>query len=351
MRDRRFVSTIAQAASSYALIDLGTLKTYLGITGTAQDAVLSLWLNAASTAAQKFTSNPFVVETRFDQYWPTHDGPPWTVRNRPDSLLLQRRPVTNPASPSLTRPPAVPVVTTASGGALAARAYYIRLSYVTAYGETAAGVELRAPVAASNLATVASPAADHYALATGWNVYAGTASGAETLQNSSPIAIGTAWTEPSTGLTAGAAMPSYALVVESHGGPNAPLPPLSTTYPANLLGGEVPLAEGVDFLIDATEGEIGRLNRSGESHGWRASYICALYTAGYAAVPPDVVETVSEMVKQRYYAQQRDPMARSVDVTGVLSTSYWFGNGPGSDTDMPPHIQARLERYRTPVIG
>ena len=352
MRDRRFVSTIAQPASSYALVDLNTVKTYLNLTGTAQDAALSLWVNAASAAAQRFCANPFVIETIFDQYWPTRDGAPWTVRNRPDALLMSRRPVTNAPSPSLTRPPAVATVAAASGGALAARAYYIRLSYVTAYGETAAGVEQRFPIAASNLAAIAAPAADHYAIATGWNVYAGTVSGSETLQNASPLALTASWTEPSTGLTAaGASLPSYALVVEATAGPNWPLPPLSQTYPQSLLGGLTPLAENVDFMIDRDEGEVVRLNSGGDPWGWRAAYVSALYAAGYATIPYDVVECVADMVKLRYYAQTRDPMARSVDVTGVINTSYWFASGPGADIDMPPNIQAKLERYRVPTVG
>ena len=57
------------------------------------------------------------------------------------------------------------------------------------------------------------------------------------------------------------------------------------------------------------------------------------------------------MVKARWYAQQRDPAIRERNVEGVMSTTYWFGSGPGADTDMPPVIQARLERYRVPVFA
>lgn len=42
---------------------------------------------------------------------------------------------------------------------------------------------------------------------TGWNIYVGTSPGAETLQNNAPIATGTPWVEPTTGLVAGAAPP------------------------------------------------------------------------------------------------------------------------------------------------
>jgi len=65
------------------------------------------------------------------------------------------------------------------------------------------------PVAANNLLSVASPSAVTmpYALV-GWNVYVGSSTGAEQLQNSSPIAIGTAWQESTSGLIAGAPPPT-----------------------------------------------------------------------------------------------------------------------------------------------
>lgn len=44
--------------------------------------------------------------------------------------------------------------------------------------------------------------------ADGYDVYAGTTATALTKQNGSPIALGTDWTEPSSGLAAGAALPT-----------------------------------------------------------------------------------------------------------------------------------------------
>ena len=350
MRDRRFLSTILIPASSYALIDLNTLKAYLGISGTQQDAALSLWVNAASAAAQRFTSNPFVVETRQDQYWPTKDGIPWTVRNRPDALLLQRKPVTNAPSPALTRPPIAPTLTYAAGGSLAARTYYVRLSYTTASGETAAGPESRLVIPAGNLLTVAAPGADFYAKATSWSVYAATSSSAET-QQATGLSLTSSWTEPTSGLGSGAAMPAYALVVEAGAGPLYTSGATISGQPGAGAGVPTPLAESVDFLIDPDEGEVARLNPNGNPKGWRAAWISATYSAGYSTIPYDVVEAVAEMVKARYFAQSRDPNARSVNVVGVMEQTYFFGSGPGSDIDMPPNIQAKLERYRVPTVG
>ena len=66
--------------------------------------------------------------------------------------------------------------------------------------------EANLAVSANYELQVASPAI--LAGAAGWNVYVSTSTGNETKQNTSPIAIGTAWTEPSTGLIAGSALPS-----------------------------------------------------------------------------------------------------------------------------------------------
>ena len=99
--------------------------------------------------------------------------------------------------------PAAPSLSSTSGGTLAAATYYVKIAYVNAagaVGQTSAEASLS--VLADNLLNVASPAA--LSGATGYNVYVSTTTGTETLQNVSPIAIGTAWTEPTSGLVTGA---------------------------------------------------------------------------------------------------------------------------------------------------
>jgi hypothetical protein len=106
--------------------------------------------------------------------------------------------------------PDVPALATTAGGTMGARTYYVRLTYVTASGESTAGPEASVAIGANNLARVTSPAA--MTGATGYNVYVSTATGTETKQNGgTPIAIGTNWTEPTTGLIAGAAMPASSI--------------------------------------------------------------------------------------------------------------------------------------------
>lgn len=102
--------------------------------------------------------------------------------------------------------PAQPTLSSQAGGTLAATTYYVKLTYLNAIGETLGSVEASLLVALNNVLVVNSPAA--LAGAVNYNVYVSTAAGTETKQNGSPIAIGTNWVEPTTGLVGGAALPS-----------------------------------------------------------------------------------------------------------------------------------------------
>jgi hypothetical protein len=70
--------------------------------------------------------------------------------------------------------------------------YYVKVTYLLNGAETPASPESSFTVSANNLLQVSSPAS--MTGATGYNVYAATATGREVLQNASPIAIGTNWT-------------------------------------------------------------------------------------------------------------------------------------------------------------
>jgi hypothetical protein len=103
-------------------------------------------------------------------------------------------------------PPANPVTNTIAGGALAATTYYVKTTYVGSPGETTPSAEVTQAAAINTLLTVSSPAAQ--AGANGYNVYVSTATGTETKQNAAPVPIGSTWTEPVSGLVAGAPVPA-----------------------------------------------------------------------------------------------------------------------------------------------
>lgn len=125
-------------------------------------------------------------------------------------------------------PPALPVLGSTPGGALGARTYYVVATYLTPSGETLVSAEASLAVPANSVLTVASPASKPGL--TGWNVYVGTASGANTKQNAALIAIGTGYTEPTSGLIAGAAKPTVS---------TARLEDISVTASQKLMPGTI----------------------------------------------------------------------------------------------------------------
>jgi hypothetical protein len=102
--------------------------------------------------------------------------------------------------------PTAPTLTQTSGGTLAATTYYVKVTYLLNGAETPASPESSLAVSANFVLQVNSPAS--MTGATGYNVYVATANGKEVLQNgATPIALGTNWTEPATGLVTGTAAP------------------------------------------------------------------------------------------------------------------------------------------------
>lgn len=135
--------------------------------------------------------------------------------NHNDPFVLHIYPAPDNSNP-YTPYPSSPILMTTIGGALTARTYFVRVTFVdSASGEsTASDITSSRHIAANSLMTVASPSIPYAGTASGvtyssYNVYAGTAEGGETKQNASPIAIGTNWTEPTSGLiTSGASVPT-----------------------------------------------------------------------------------------------------------------------------------------------
>ncbi|HEV2359516.1 MAG TPA: peptidoglycan-binding protein [bacterium] len=113
-------------------------------------------------------------------------------------------------------PPARPTLSSVAGGPLAPRTDFVQVTYVNAAGETTASAEGSVALAAGRRLVVTSPPAS--GSATGYNIYVGTTAGSETRQNAAPVPIGTNFTEPLTGLVAGAVPPT----TDTSGGLAAP---------------------------------------------------------------------------------------------------------------------------------
>ncbi|RBP03812.1 hypothetical protein DFR50_14260 [Roseiarcus fermentans] len=118
-----------------------------------------------------------------------------------------------------------------------------------------------------------------------------------------------------------------------------------------IAGTPTTLISGTDYLVDAVNGQLVRLDSFGFPRAWGSDPVAVTFTAGFAAIPFEVVAAVVEIVKIAYYAQGRDPMVRSQNAPGVFEQAFWFGNGPGVDNELPPSIAGKLLNYRMPVVA
>lgn len=113
--------------------------------------------------------------------------------------------IRNLAPAGVSAPVSAPTLGQVAGGTNSQTTYYVKITYINLMGETTPSSESSLLVLANQVLTVTSPPA--LGSATSYNVYVSTTTNTETLQNTSPIAIGTNWTEPTSGLVSGAALP------------------------------------------------------------------------------------------------------------------------------------------------
>lgn len=107
----------------------------------------------------------------------------------------------------VTNPSVAPTLGQTSGGPAGPRTLYVVYTYVNQLGETKVSSESSVSVLNNNRLTVTSPAQSGNA--TGWNVFVSTISGSGWIrQNSSPIDIGSSWTEAAGGVVAGISPPT-----------------------------------------------------------------------------------------------------------------------------------------------
>ncbi len=117
---------------------------------------------------------------------------------------------------SLPLPPdAAPTLSAVTAGALTGGPVFVKITYLNAGGESGPSAEATITLAANKVLSVASPPPRQGY--TTYNVYASATTGTETLQSLAPVAIGTAWQEPNSGLVSGAALPSVVAATLQNG--------------------------------------------------------------------------------------------------------------------------------------
>jgi hypothetical protein len=316
------------------LIALGDLKLELDLSETADDPYLKKLVTRASAAATKFCNRSFTPALWQDVVHPAVGPHGWQLPASLSRLQLAQWPLTSTPSPAGTAPPQTPALSATPYSGAPAQQSFVRLTYVTPAGETAASLESSLKCTAGQALVIAAPGPDGQGLATGYNVYIGTASFAETLVNAAPLALTQSFFIPGSVTTVTTTpAPNYLTVIEGVG-----------VVPT-------PLAEGVDFTVDARLGQIDRLCAvAGRLRAWsRPATI--VYSAGYAAIPDDLQEAVILLAKTRWFARARDPMVRSENVSGVYEAAYWLGTGIGGQGDLPIDVAEKLERYRVKAMA
>ncbi|HVT95401.1 MAG TPA: hypothetical protein VHD76_21295 [Bryobacteraceae bacterium] len=114
--------------------------------------------------------------------------------------------------------PAAPVLTFVPGSGVSAQ-YFVQVTWVNQTGqESAPSQQSQLNTAPGTQLVITAPGnAPQYA--TGWNAYAGTSPGSMSLQNSTPLTLGAAWTMPGnlvTGQPSGAGQTPDRYVTDDH---------------------------------------------------------------------------------------------------------------------------------------
>lgn len=112
----------------------------------------------------------------------------------------------------------------------------------------------------------------------------------------------------------------------------------------------ITLVDGIDYRVDAGNGNLVRLDADLYPRPWCAWPISAQYDGGFAEIPDDVADAVIRMVTRRYSVKGRDPNLKQLSVPGVIEQSWWIGTG-GDAGNLSPDIADVLENYRVPVIA
>ncbi|MBB3264052.1 hypothetical protein FHW79_001667 [Azospirillum sp. OGB3] len=121
------------------------------------------------------------------------------------------------------------------------------------------------------------------------------------------------------------------------------VPVVSVT--AVVLNGEA-LLDGGWEVEDADAGFLLRMDASGHSLGWPVGKVEVTYTAGFAAIPPDVERCCLDLCVRAYHARGRDPALRSYENPDVEKMSWSASDTVKTVGGLPEDIAGRLGGYR-----
>jgi hypothetical protein len=111
------------------------------------------------------------------------------------------------------------------------------------------------------------------------------------------------------------------------------------------------LSAGIDYLVDADAGQLVRLAPvTGGFTAWEQLPLTITYSAGYAAVPEDVVAAAITAMQWRWAMKGRDPTIRETMQPGISQVTYFAGGIPMA-AGLPQEVAAMLAAYREPLVG
>lgn len=281
----------AAPAVLYDLTDLATVHDELKIptNDTSNDGWLGRAITQASTAIRLFCKQPFQIETISDLLYIQQDPYPYQTPGGVSPLQLTRFPVAN-------------VTTVATSAAT-------QSGNVLPFADTS-GATVDQPISGDNIppaCTIAAVTPD------------------VSVQLSAPI---------------GAAIAAGALITFGLS--------VNQTIAEGLIQS---MTLNEDYALDAANGHLIRLDPfTGVGTTWEALPVTAIYSAGYATVPADVVDAALRLITERFHGRGRDPYLRSLEQPGSGTRTWWVG-GPPKTGNLPLEIQGILETYRVPSHG
>lgn len=119
---------------------------------------------------------------------------------------------------------------------------------------------------------------------------------------------------------------------------------------SSVIQADTTLEAGTDFRVDSDAALLYRLNASGLDTSWLSSPVVVTYDGGFATIPADLQDAAIRLVRGRWFAKDRDPLARSVSIPGVQDIQYWVPTGSDAG-NMPSDVVDLIDGYRVPLVG
>jgi hypothetical protein len=128
--------------------------------------------------------------------------------------------------------------------------------------------------------------------------------------------------------------------------------PIVANSVSAVIENAVTLVDRTDFRIDYTHGQLTRLNTETIPfpRHWPALAISAQYSAGFSPIPDDITDAVIRMIRNRFFARDRDPTLMNENIPGVYEARWWIATGKDAG-NMTPDVTDLLDNYRVPVTA